>query len=172
MASDLDQAFIINGDDLRIALGRCAYWFRDDAKREYIGTLMFPEEVAPVVLSEIAIPYEARTADVQALARVLRDYAVGIRNPVPGAVDGTAVGKVVNPETLAETLLEEMDGKPHPMPAPPDWDGGLTGIDDPELDALHAIKDALYGLDADAQRRLIRYWAARVDAAIVCGDPF
>jgi hypothetical protein len=111
MPSDLDQAYIINGDDLRIALGE-RKWVFDEAT----GKLISPAAVARYVLADVARPYEARTADVQALARVLRDYAIGIRNPVPGALEGTAVGKVVNPEALAETLLEEMDGKAHPMP--------------------------------------------------------
>jgi len=81
---------------------------------------------------------------------------------------GVVSGIPVYPEALAEELLEEVAVRPHPLPAPPDWDGGLTGIPDREIDAIAAIKDALTGLDADTQRRIIRYWAART----LADDPF
>jgi hypothetical protein len=198
MASDLDQAYVINGDDLRLTLAR--NWL------DLIDTR--PADLAKFLLDRIAKPYEARTADVQALARVLRDYAIGIRNPVPDAIiPGTVVGKVVNPEALAETLLEEMDGKAHPLPDAGlvKWncesckrgeDGGgwpcdcpvpcgarycqhpmpqretPAGIEDRELDAMQAIGDALTGLPAEAQRDILAYWSARADREIAAADPF
>jgi hypothetical protein len=145
MATDLDRPFIINGDDLRIAF-----------KELVTGD---PETVARFILGEIAKPYE----------------------PEPEPPD---VGLVKwNCESCKRG--EDGGGWPcdcpvpcgarycqHPMPAPADWDGGLTGIKDPELDAAQAILDALDGLDGYAQRNIIRYVAARFHAAIVDGNPF
>jgi hypothetical protein len=190
MASDLDRPYVINGDDLRIALSGTNWTVSaqgTDGCGGTFGPLKYPEEVARTVLEDAARPYEARTADAQALARALKDRVLCIRNAVPGLLDGTVVGKVVAPEALAETLLEEMDGKPHPMPAqcrhdgpdcacqlpaPPDRDGGLTGIPDREIDAIAAIGDALAGLDAHAQRDILAYWTARADREIAAAGPF
>jgi hypothetical protein len=193
MPSDLDQAYIINGDGLRIAL------IRTGCKVERVAA-----DVAADILDKFAKPYEARTADVQALAAALSRTRISFEQAVRHDHDRWS-GIPAQPEALAECLLEEMDGQQHAMPAPPrcdcgadegsvstgaplpaqclhdgpecacqlpGWDGGLTGTGDPELDALHAIKDALCGLPADAQRNIIRYWAARVEAGMAAADPF
>jgi hypothetical protein len=185
MATDLDQAYIINGDDLRIALERGEWAVTDVIGNETRACLRFPAMVARVVLKDVAKPYEARTADVQALARALSRTRIMVEQLKGDGPLRSAIA--ANPEALAETLLEEMDEKAHPMPASAACDcvpgecnvcpgapqrETLTGISDREIDAIAAIRDALTGLPAGAQRDILAYWTARTDREIAAADPF
>jgi hypothetical protein len=62
MASDLDQAYVINGDDLRRALAK-NNWTTFSS-----GKLQFPEDAASWLLREIAKPYEPKLIPVGHLA--------------------------------------------------------------------------------------------------------
>ena len=154
MAADLDRAYVINGDDLRIALGRCAWWFRDDGKREYIGTLKFPEEVADCVLTDVAKPLNGTPVTVEQLAEWFREREFATTGHM-----GDSTGMAARPELLAVCILEDITGQAHPMPGEAEIaESEPASLEDPELIAMQKISDALADLDDRAAGRVLA-WA-------------
>lgn len=137
MPSDLDRAYVINGDDLRIALGKHA------------GRLALPEQVARVVLKEVARPLEGGQPGVYPVVPVSE----------PMLADALQAAGVGSPVTTAETVFARLDerwratlaGPPVPLPAPEDEP-------DAELAAMAVIVSALDALDDAEVARVLR-WA-------------
>lgn len=191
MAADLDRAYLINGDDLRIALGASPWTFNPDCDGgEGIGPLALPEDVARVILDEIAKPLDAsrwpmtRGELETRLSLALTAVKVVIEPAIElFTLQGTPIHSfrypVKNPDRVAAELLDDIEtqgvddpdaelvyevGRPVPLPMPPD--APEPPLEDPELIAAQQVLDALAPLEAAdpaAVLRLLRWLRERFD---------
>lgn len=140
---DLDRAYVINGDDLRIALAS------PDAKPFLVGS---PREMAEHIL-RTALVRDVVIVSHGQLARALDGVTVWCKPDGGQAPDHTFAGKITNAEAVARRVLGVIA-----RPAPGcDCMADPAAVADPELTAMTVAVACLEPLDMEAQARVMHW---------------
>ena len=226
MATELDRAYVINGDDLRIALERAAIVGEEAAPRvaaDILGKFAKPlgDSRWPMTRGELTTrlslalerasiavqkdeyhggtvwsagnvktwvtplcPGDLAAALVHDIDRQDADVAAHSRPATPVTVEqlagwfrehkltvtqgtGSLRAKVAAPEAIAESILEDITGQAHPMPAEAEIaEPESTSLEDPELIAIQKVCGALTNLDAAERDRALRWACSKFNVYI------